>query len=116
MYRTSDHQALVPLFQRNRAHQQYNARPTRWWDRLAYFVISLKHTGGTNLAVTDYYSRHSTEENLIEKNHEEENVINIVSERFELNQEYGRLLNTDLTFLSTDQNFKDEPKIIHRKS
>ena len=51
----------------------------------------------------DYLSRHPTEEATTEEIHDEENVINILSELFILNQKCRQLLNTDRKLQSTDQ-------------
>ena len=58
---------------------------------------------GKNLALTDYLSRHPTEEATTEENHVEEYLINTLSELFKLNHIYGQLLNTDRKFQSTNQ-------------
>ena len=39
----TDHQALEPLIKRNRSNQTYNARLTRWLDRLPYSTIKVNH-------------------------------------------------------------------------
>ena len=39
----TDHQALDPLFKRNRSNKTYTARLTRWLDRLAHFTINVSH-------------------------------------------------------------------------
>ena len=51
----------------------------------------------------DYRSRHLTEEAVTEQVYDEEYVINILPEVFNLNPIYGQLLNTDQKFRSTDQ-------------
>ena len=42
----TDHQALQPLLNRNRAHKQYSARLPRWLDRLSHFDVNVKYTAG----------------------------------------------------------------------
>ena len=54
----TDHQALQPLLERNRAHKQYSARLTRWLDRLSHFDVNVQYTAGKNIPLTDYLSRH----------------------------------------------------------
>ena len=57
------HQVLKPSKKRNLANQQYNTRLSRWLDRLRHFVI----LAGKELALTDYLTRHPTEETTIEE-------------------------------------------------
>ena len=51
----------------------------------------------------DYLSRHPTEEATTQEYHDEENVINILSKLFKLNQKCRQLLNTDRKLRSIDQ-------------
>ena len=87
----TDHQALAPLIKRNQAYRRYSARLTRWVDRLAHFDISIKHTAGKSLVLTDYLSSHPTEEATTEETHDQEYVINILSELFKAKPNYGQL-------------------------
>ena len=103
VYAYTDHQALEHLIKLNRAYRQYNARLTRYLERLAHLDIPKRHAAGKNQTLADYLSRHPTEEATTEENHDEEYVINTVSELFKLNQKYGQILNTDQKFLSTGQ-------------
>ena len=91
----TDHEALEPLYERNRAYRQYSAPLTRWLDRLAYFNTLIKHTAGKTLAFTDHLSRHPTKEVITKEIYDDEYVINFISELFKLNRKYGKLLNTD---------------------
>ena len=76
----SHHQPLEPVLKRNKANKQYSARLTRWLDRLNYFDISLKHTAGKEIKFTDFISRYPTENPELEKNYEEEFVINAIAQ------------------------------------
>ena len=87
----TDHQALEPLIKRNRSNKQYNARLTRWLDRLPHFDISIQHIAGSNLKFTDYLSRNPVGGATPEENYDEEYVINILGEQAELNLKYGQL-------------------------
>ena len=87
----TDHQALEPLIKRNRSNKQYRARLTKWLDRLTHFDISIQHIAGSNLKVTDYLSRNPVGGAITEKNYDEENVINILTEQAKLNLKYGQL-------------------------
>ena len=78
----TNHQDLEQLIKRNRTYRQYNARLMRWLDRLAHFDISKKYTAGKSLVLTDYPSRHPTEEATTVETHVEEYVIKILSELF----------------------------------
>ena len=98
VHHCTDHQALETLIKRNRAYRQNSARLRRCLDRLANFDISIKHTAGKKSVSTNYPSRHLTEEATTDQTHDEEYVINILPELFELNLKYGELLNTDRKF------------------
>ena len=87
----TDHQALEPLIKRNRCNRQYNARLTRWLDRLAHFDIAIQHIAGSNLKLTDCLSRNPVEKASNEDVYDEQYVINILSEQAELNAKYGTL-------------------------
>ena len=91
----TDHQAIEPSITRKREYRHYSARLNRWSDRLALFAISIKYTAGKNLVLTDYLSRHPTEEATTEETREEENVMKNLSGLFRLNHKYGQLLNTE---------------------
>ena len=91
----TDHQGLEPLIKRNRSNKQYSARLTRWLDRLTHFDISIQHIAGSNLKFTDYLSRNPVGRFIPEENYAEEYVINILTERAELNLKYGQLLPTE---------------------
>ena len=60
-------------------NKEYSARLTRWLDRLNHFDISLKHTAGKEIKVTDYLSRHPIDEAVAEENYEEEVVMNAIA-------------------------------------
>ena len=75
----------------------------RWLDRLAHFDFSIKHTAGKNLALTDYLSKHRTEEAPTEKIHDEEYKIKTVSELFIIKHKYCQILSMDQKLPSTDQ-------------
>ena len=64
----------------------------------------MKHPAGKNLALTDYLSRHPTEEAPTEEVHDDEKVINILSELFELYHKYSQILNEDQKFRPTNHN------------
>ena len=98
----TDHQALHPLLEKNRAHKQYSARLLRWLDRLNPFDKNVQYTPGKNIPITDYLSRHPivpTELTEIEnKAHEqkeaeaeEEFVVNEIHGLFEFNQTRERI-------------------------
>ena len=91
VYLYTDHQALEPLIKRNRCNKQYSARLTRWLDRVAHFDIAIQHIAGSNLKFTDYLSRNPVGGATPEDNHDEEYVINILSEQAKLNAKYGQL-------------------------
>ena len=59
VYLLTDHQALLPLLKKNRAHKQYSVRLTRWLGRLSQFNVNVHYTAGENIPLTDYLSRHS---------------------------------------------------------
>ena len=40
----TDHQALQPFLKRNRAHNQYSAKLTRWLDRFNHFDVNVQYT------------------------------------------------------------------------
>ena len=58
----TDHQVSESKIKRNRGYQKNNARLTRWLDGLEHFDNSIKCMAGKILALTDYSSRHPTEE------------------------------------------------------
>ena len=72
--------ALEQLIERTRAYWQNNARLIWWLDKLACFGISQKHTAREKLVLTDYLSRPATKEATADETHDEEIVINILSE------------------------------------
>ena len=88
----SEHQALEPLLKRNKTNKQFSARLTRWLDRLNHFDISLKHTAGKEIKVTDFVSRNPTENPEPEKNCGEI-VINAIAQLATVNARTGRILN-----------------------
>ena len=81
----TDHQALETLKERNRSNKQYNARLTKWLDRLTHFDIAIQHIAGSNLKITDYLSSNPVEGAISEKNYDEEYLINILGEHGDLN-------------------------------
>ena len=85
----TDHQALEPLIKRNRSNKTYNARLTRWLDRLAHFDINIKHIAGTHLALTDYLSPNPISKPESIENYEEEYVINCIIPLLEFINNYG---------------------------
>ena len=91
------------MIKRNRTHRQYSARSAKWLDILAHSDISKKHTTGKILVLTDYRSRHPTEEATNEEIHDEEYLVEILSELFQLNHKYGQLINTNRKSRPTDQ-------------
>ena len=103
VYLYTDHQALEPLIKRNRAYLQYSARLTRWLDRLTHFDIPIKHRAARNLALTDYLSRHPTDEATTEEVNVEECVIITLSELLKKKHKYGQLSNTDRKLRSDNQ-------------
>ena len=96
---STDQQVLQPLPKRIKAHNQYSARLTRWFDRLSHFVVNVQYTAGKNNPLTDYLSRHSitrpsgTETRCTqdEKEAEEEIVINQIYGLFEFNRTNGSI-------------------------
>ena len=89
----SDHQALEPLLKRNKTNKQFSARLTRWPDRLNHSDISLKHTAGKEIKVTDFVSRNPTEKPEPEENYKEEFVINAIAQLATVNACIGRIFN-----------------------
>ena len=95
----TDHQALKPLLKRNRAHKQYSARLTRWLDCLSHFDVNVQYTAGRNIPLTDYLSRHpiihehetETPREGLEREAEEEFVINQIYGFFEFNRTNGSI-------------------------
>ena len=96
----TDHHALQPLLKKNRAHKQYSARLTRWLDRLSHFDVNVQYTGGKNIQMTEYLSRHpiipteiaeleNKADGLTEAEAEEEFVINQIYGLLEFNQKRG---------------------------
>ena len=87
----TDHQALQPLLNKNRAHKQSSARLTRWLDRLSHFDVNIQHTAGKNIPLTDYLSRHPiapTEIAELENKADGQNQVE-ADEKFVVNQIYG---------------------------
>ena len=103
VYLYTRHQVLEPLNFCSQTQRQNSARLTRWLDGIVHFDISIKHSAGNDLALTDYLSRHLTKETTTEETHGEEYLINTLSELFKLNHKHGRQLNTDRKFRSTGQ-------------
>ena len=79
------------MLKRNRAHEQYSARLTRWLDRLSHFDGNVQYTAGKNIPLTDYLSRHpivNTGENAAENNFSGQNEAES-EEEFVINQIHG---------------------------
>ena len=76
----TDHQAFELLIKLKRAYRKYNTRLTRWLDILSHFDISMEHTVGKQLQMTDFLSRHPTEETSTEETYGKECAINILSD------------------------------------
>ena len=111
----TDHQALEPLIKRNRCNRQYSARLTRWLDGLAHFDIAIQHITGNILKLTNFLSRNPVENATTEDIHDEQYVINILSEQAELNRKYGpifadHLQNATEGTKTTEINFNDQSK------
>ena len=85
VYLYTNQQALEPLIKRNRSNKQYSARFTRWLDGLTHFGMSIQHIAGSNMKFTDYLSKNPVGGAMPEKNHDEDYVINILTEQAELN-------------------------------
>ena len=60
-------------------------------NRLAHFDISVQHIAGSNLKFTDFLSRNPVEGATTKNTYDEQYVINILTERAELNSKYGRI-------------------------
>ena len=93
---------LQALLKKNRAHEQYSARFTRWLDRLSHFAVNVQYTAGKNIPPTDYQSRHpivpigiteldNKADGLNEAVTEEDFIINQIYGLFELNQTRGSI-------------------------
>ena len=54
----SDHQALIRSLQRNKNHQIYQSRLTRWIDRFVPYDVVIKHLSGSKMGLIDHVSRH----------------------------------------------------------
>ena len=89
----TDYQALEPLIKRNRSNKTYNARLTRWLDRLAHFTINVNHIAGKHLALTDYLSRNPNAPPQQDEAYEEEYVINSIAPHYEFVSKVGCLSN-----------------------
>ena len=98
----TDHQVLQALLKKNRAHERYSARFTRWLDRLSHFNVNVQYTAGKNIPPTDYLSRHpivpieiteldNKADGLNEAVTEEDFIINQIYGLFELNQTRGSI-------------------------
>ena len=85
----TDHQALEPLIKRNTSNKTYNARLTRWLDRLAHFDINIKHIAGKHLALPDYLCRNPTSMPEPIEKYDEEYVINCITPLLEFINKYG---------------------------
>ena len=48
------HQALQEVLRKNRAHEQYSARLTRWIDRLSHFDVSVQYCAGKHMNLTNF--------------------------------------------------------------
>ena len=94
VHQYTDHPAIELLIKRNRSNQQYNARLTRWLDRLVHFDIAVQHTTSSNLKITDILSKNPLVGAAIEDKYDEEYVINILTEQAELNAKYGSLFDS----------------------
>ena len=92
------------MIERNRCNRQYSARLTRWLNRLAQFDIAIQHVAGSNLKFTDFLSRNLVEKAASEDVHDEQYVVNILSEQAELNVKYGPL------FVDQSQNVPERIK------
>ena len=76
---------------KNRSNKQYSASSTRWLDRLTHFDISIQQKAGSNLKLTDFFSRNRVGGVLPEKIYNKEYVNNIHADQTELNLKYGHL-------------------------
>ena len=79
-YLYRNHQALEPLFERNRAYRQYNTRLVRLLVRVARFIISKDYTARKKMKFTDYLSRKPIQEASTEELYQKEDVIINLSE------------------------------------
>ena len=89
----TDHQALEPLFKRNRSNKTYSARLTRWLDRLAQYTINVNHIAGKHLALTDCLSRNPVLPPQADDTYDEEYVINKIIPHYSFISKYGCLSN-----------------------
>ena len=105
----TDHQALEPLIKRNRCDRQNSARLTRWLDRLAHFTIAIQHIAGSNLKFTAFLSRNPVANATTEDVYDEQFVINILSEKAELDRKYGPI------FADQSQNATERTKTTETK-
>ena len=99
----TDHQALEPLFKRNRSNKTYSARLTRWLDRLAHFDIHIKHVAGKHLKLTDCLRRNPISKPEPIENYDEEYVINCIIPLLEFINNYGSITDERETTTRTNQ-------------
>ena len=100
---TTDHQALEPIFKRNRSNKTNRARLTRWLDRLAHFYTQIKHIAGKNLNLTDYLSKNPISNPGPKKNYDKEYVINCIIPLLEFINTYGSITDEKEIITRTDQ-------------
>ena len=100
---------------RNKANKQYNARLTRWLDRLNHFDISLKHTAGEEIKITDFISRNPAENPEPEENYEEL-VLNAIAQLATVNARIGRIFNqSDSENATNGTNLRDTRSLIETR-
>ena len=104
----TDHQALEPLIKRDRSNKTYSAKLTRWLDRVAHFVLNIKHIAGKHLALTDYLSRNPISKPEPIENYDGEDVINCIIPLLEFINNYGSITGKTNTEARTDQTEKCE--------
>ena len=113
------------MLKKNRAHNQYSARLTRWLDRLSHVDVNIQYTAGKNIPLTHYLSRHpiiptkiteleklpSKADGQNEAEADEEFVVNQICGIFEFNRARGsikRLTEQTIARESLDQSQRDE--------
>ena len=107
----TDHQALEPLFKRNRTNKTYSARLTKSLDRLANFDKNIKHIAGKHFAQPNYLSRKPISKPEPIENYDEEYVIDCIIPLLEFINNYGSVASQKKLEARTDQNKQREQTI-----
>ena len=87
----TNHQAVQPLFKRNRAHKQHSARLTRVLDRTGHFDVNVQYIARKNISLRNNTSRHPIvydDKTEVECPNNKKDVLT-TGDNFVFNQIYG---------------------------